>query len=599
VVRAIVLHLEGKLEQAIQELRGGIQNGEPAVELYTAMGALQLELERFEDAAASYREVLTREPANSLAKQNLALCEEKLVELRKPPKPPASLVKAIVLHMEKKLDEAIKELNRGIKAGEQSVDVYSALGHLQFEVGRFDAAAEAYSHVLKREPLHQTCHYNLAVCLEKLGRHKDALASFQKAFEINSQRVEMGIGVGVSLLHLKRYGDAATAFEACLRTHPDDEAGLFGKAFALQVAGSLPEAEAAYLEVLNRNPSQEEALTNLIAITVAQHKDAGTREHCAKLLALRPDSRIALEALVAADLAAGNFEAASQNGEALTRAAADSFEAWFNYGVACHGAHREDDAAAAFAKAARIRPKSFEAHTSLGQALQTKGDLSGAKSAYEAALKISSDNPAVLWNLVLVSEQTGAIKDAEKYCAALAAKSPKSDALAFRLGSLRFQQGDYAGSVEAFRNCITAKPDSPAALLNLGLALWKSGNREEARQKLESVTAAPYVIEALHHLAIMAVEREDYMGALGCYMRLVESGERTPELHYNTGLILQNLGRSDEAATQFREALKVKPDMSEAIQALAMVSRPAAPNDPSRKNGHKEPAPAAQLLKSR
>src|SRR2546425_520199 len=41
VVRAIVLHLEGRLEKAIQEIQIGLQDGEPATELYAAMGALQ------------------------------------------------------------------------------------------------------------------------------------------------------------------------------------------------------------------------------------------------------------------------------------------------------------------------------------------------------------------------------------------------------------------------------------------------------------------------------------------------------------------------------------------------------------------------------
>ena len=154
-----------------------------------------------------------------------------------------------------------------------------------------------------------------------------------------------------------------------------------------------------------------------------------------------------------------------------------------------------------------------------------------AKAAYEAALKISPDHPAVLWNLVLTADQSGNPGEAERLCATLASKSPQSDAVLFRLGSLRFQRGDYSGSSEAFRNCLQKRPDWPAAQLNLGLALWKSGNRDEARQKLEGVNG-PYGSEALHSLAMMATEREDYHQALGYYEKLAGAGERTPELFY-------------------------------------------------------------------
>jgi tetratricopeptide (TPR) repeat protein len=598
VVKATVLHLEGQIEQAIQEIETGLRNGEPEAELYAALAALQMDLERFEEAANSCREVLKREPDNQTCKHNLTICLDKLNGPKKPPKPAQSLVKAIVLHMEGKIEEAIKELQRGVKGGEKTLDVYAGLGHLQFEAGRFDAAADAYREVLAREPQHKTCHYNLAVCLEKTGRHKEALTSFEKGFEINPQRIEIGIGVGVSLLHLRRFAEAAAAFETCLQTHPNDETALFGKAFALQSQGRHAEAETAYAEVLKRNPSQEEALLNLIAMAIEGKKDPATREHCEKLLTIRPESKVALEVVMALDLASGDYEAACSAGERLTRIAPDGFEAWFNFGVACRGAGRGEPAVAAFSKATRIRPKSFEAQSSLGAALQEQGDLVKAKSAYEAALKLSPDHPAVLWNLVLTAEQSGNAREAERLCATLVSKSSKPDTALFRLGSLRFQRGDYSGSSEAFRNCLKKRPDWPAAQLNLGLSLWKSGNRDEARQKLESVNGA-YGSEALHSLAMMAAERQDYQQALGYYNKLADAGERTPELFYNTGLILQNLGRPEEAAQQYREALAVKPDLSEAIQALALVSKAPAKVEEIRKSVRKESSPGPRLLKSR
>jgi Flp pilus assembly protein TadD len=88
----------------------------------------------------------------------------------------------------------------------------------------------------------------------------------------------MGIGIGVSLLHLRRFAEAVTAFEACIKTHPDDPAALFGKAFALQCAGRLEEAEAAYLEALLRDPSQEEALINLVAVSTGRGKDSALHQ---------------------------------------------------------------------------------------------------------------------------------------------------------------------------------------------------------------------------------------------------------------------------------------------------------------------------------
>jgi tetratricopeptide (TPR) repeat protein len=458
-------------------------------------------------------------------------------------------------------------------------------------VGRFDAAARAYRKVLEREPLHRTCHYNLAVCLEKTGDYSGALRSFEKAFEIDSRRAEFGVGVGVCLLHLRRFADAALAFEACLKIQPDEEAALFGKAFALQSDGKLKEAEAAYADVLERNPVHEEALHNLVGIS-------GERAYAVNLLAIHPHSTAALQALFESDLAAGNAEAACSAGERLTAAEPDSFEAWFNFGIACHGAKRVEQAIAALSQAARIRPDSFEALSRLGSVLQEQGDLSGAKTVYESALKISPDEPAVLWRLAAIAEQSGAIREAERLCAALASKAPKSEAVLFQLGSLRYQRADYAGSADAFRSCVQQRPEWPAAQFNLGLALWRSGNRGEARAKLESLKG-PYAPQALYCLALMSAEHEDYQRALGYYRKLADSGEKTAELFYNTGLILQNLGRPEEAAQQYREALGVKPDLDEAVQALAQVAKGPARVEEIRRNTRKESTAGPRLIKTR
>src|SRR5258708_13866453 len=54
VVKATMLHLEGQVAEAIEELRSGLRVPEPHTELYAAMRGLQMELERFPDAAFTY-----------------------------------------------------------------------------------------------------------------------------------------------------------------------------------------------------------------------------------------------------------------------------------------------------------------------------------------------------------------------------------------------------------------------------------------------------------------------------------------------------------------------------------------------------------------
>ena len=59
---------------------------------------------------------------------------------------PATLAKAVSLHLAGKREEALKELQRAVAAGESSAEIYVAMGHIQFELGQFEQAAEQLPH---------------------------------------------------------------------------------------------------------------------------------------------------------------------------------------------------------------------------------------------------------------------------------------------------------------------------------------------------------------------------------------------------------------------------------------------------------------------
>ena len=95
------------------------------------------------------------------------------------------------------------------------------------------------------------------------------------------------------------------------------------------------------------------------------------------------------------------------------------------------------------------------------------------------------------------------------------------------------------------------------------------GDQESAAKAFESVLEAdPHSIDALRGLAALAVEREDLDKALDLQAKLIEAGERTPELFYNTGLLLQKSGQIEDAIRLYQEALTERPNFAEALLNL-------------------------------
>src|SRR5215831_3110148 len=74
-----------------------------------------------------------------------------------------SLSKAVSLHLEGKLDDALRELRRTIEGGERHPALLAALGHVQYELQDYAAAVKSYAQLLELEPAHRTGYFNMAV----------------------------------------------------------------------------------------------------------------------------------------------------------------------------------------------------------------------------------------------------------------------------------------------------------------------------------------------------------------------------------------------------------------------------------------------------
>src|SRR5260370_22683 len=79
-----------------------------------------------------------------------------------------TLSKAVSLHLEGKLESAARLLTKAIEDGEKEPSLYSALGHIQYEMRDYEAAARTYSQLSDIDPHHRTAHFNLAAMFTKM-----------------------------------------------------------------------------------------------------------------------------------------------------------------------------------------------------------------------------------------------------------------------------------------------------------------------------------------------------------------------------------------------------------------------------------------------
>lgn len=146
----------------------------------------------------------------------------------------------------------------------------------------------------------------------QLGQWHQALSSYSAAIRADGSNSDPArIGLGNCLLHLKKPEEAFACFEAC-RSESVRLQALYGKAVALQLLHRFDDAEALYERFLELKPASEEALANLIAMSMEVLHLSRVQQHALRLLQVSPRSVIALQALALVAVERRDYETAAR-----------------------------------------------------------------------------------------------------------------------------------------------------------------------------------------------------------------------------------------------------------------------------------------------
>ena len=125
-----------------------------------------------------------------------------------------------------------------------------------------------------------------------------------------------------------------------------------------------------------------------------------------------------------------------------------------------------------------------------GMRLQQKGDLEGARQAYEAGLKLEPRRMEVLSNLGLVYSQLGQPGQAVKCFRKALEIEPQQHAVRLNLGVAYMRAGEFASAQRELQAVVDAQPSNLAARSLLGLSLLKLNRLPEGIVQLEVVRQA-------------------------------------------------------------------------------------------------------------
>jgi tetratricopeptide (TPR) repeat protein len=351
---------------------------------------------------------------------------------------------------------------------------------------------------------------------------RDAYAAMQQKIANPSapaaERAAAYGDMGKLFLAAEYFDAAATCFADAMVLQPDDLRWPYFLAHVYRRRNQPDNAAVPLTLVLNIDPNHVPALVSLADIRLLQGQPEAAEPLLAKALMLAPRDAAVLDRAGRAALARRDYATAVKH---LTAAL-------------------------------EIQPQASSLHYPLSLAYRGLGDTKHA----DAQLALRGDVATVL-NDPLMQQVNGLLQNAS------AAEVRGADAMA---------KHQWAEAVTALRQAIALSPDNAFTHLNLGTALFETGDARHALDEFQTATRLSPGLSKAHYGAGIVLESAGRDGdAIAAFTKAVEADPSFIEAHMSLAEALRRNGRERESLPHYAEVITRSPAVSQAAFGYAMA----------------------------
>jgi protein O-mannosyl-transferase len=152
------------------------------------------------------------------------------------------------------------------------------------------------------------------------------------------------------------------------------------------------------------------------------------------------------------------------------------------------------------------------------------------------------------------------------------AKNPDAWIAHNNLGSALARAGNLEEAMAHYEEALRMRPDDAETHYNVGLTLAQLGQMQEAIAQYEqALQIKPDYAEAHNNLGNALLQAGQFEQAAGHFEQALQIRPDYAQAHYNLGLALVRLGRELEAIPHWEQAVRLRPDFFEAHGNLGLA----------------------------
>ena len=163
----------------------------------------------------------------------------------------------------------------------------------RFKHGEYEIAARLYREILEQNPRLKMAHYNLALSLQRLGRHDEAIPHYEAYLRERPEAADARNNLGLCFFERDRFAEAVDYFEQAIASDPGYAPAHTNLGLALERLGQEKEAMDALRGSLKVRPWNVGTHVRLARLLTRAGDAPGAEQEFLEVLRLEPAHRVA------------------------------------------------------------------------------------------------------------------------------------------------------------------------------------------------------------------------------------------------------------------------------------------------------------------
>lgn len=429
--QAVALHMLGVLysqagdfDKAIDLMRKSIKHGPGHPDYLFNLARAYHDRERLDEAIATFLEYLASVPEDVEALHWLGR----------------------VWHDKKDWGQAIFYYRLALEKAPGRVDFLNSLGRTHHEQGDFARAAGCYEQALKLQPNDFIVLNNLGETFLKTKRLDEAIACFRQVLSVRPGDAKASNNLGMVLVEEGSLAEAAECFKMAVTSQPGFAEAHYNLGLVLLEQKNYAAAADSFRQALASKSKYPEAHYHLGVVLGKQTRFDEAVSCFRQALSLNPEYAEAHFNLGRALLEKKSYAGAAASFRQALAFKPEDGEVYYNLGFALCEQKKFEEAIDNLQKALSFKPEYSDVYVCLARIYIIQGNFNKALVCCEKGLAANPDHAGCLMLLASLgagATEKGIIAQQEKSFSEMSADDEEKTTLAFALGKLHADLGDY------------------------------------------------------------------------------------------------------------------------------------------------------------